>query len=185
MLNHLGSRSARLHFSGTETCSSPRAFTQIAQQATSSKGCRCVHKATMPRHQKLIPLPNPNAAPLPRPVLWGEEEARGRAPIPPEHPQLGREVHSDLPCAQTSPPTRRYVQAKIEGASPERQRQNGFTCFLLSPLHNPHRPYLYCYTELKKRKKYNYGSLKAKSISKWNEHLSILAKHLTGPSCSI
>lgn len=128
LLNHLMSRSTKFHSSGTETCSSPRAFTQIPQQATSSKG-RYVQKATMPKHQKLIPLPNPSAAPLPRPVLWGEEEVRCRAPIPPKHPQLGREVHPDLPCAQMNPPAHRDVQARIEGASPEDQRQNSFICF--------------------------------------------------------
>lgn len=139
LLNHLGSRSPRFHFSGTETCSSPHAFTQIPQQTTSSKGHR-VQKATASKRQKPIPLPSPNAAPLPRPVNMGQGRDKREGTHPAGAPAVG-EGDAHKPALHPDEPTCRDVG--MEENSPERRRQIGFTCFLLC--FPPSPSYLYCY----------------------------------------
>lgn len=133
-----------------------------------------VQNATVSGHWKPMPLPNPNTALLPSPINMGQGEAG--------HPSHWGMYYQGEGLIQTCPTHRRAHPQRSpswhRGNQPRKEETKWlhliFTLFSLLSL-----------LSLLLHIAENTGSSKAKSISKRNDHVSILAKDFTGSSCCI
>lgn len=154
MPNHLGTKAAQFHFSGTETCLSPQTNVCL-QRNSAASGPR----ATMSKRPLCLGAEKQSHYPTPTPLCSQAQShgaRRGRAPIPLRHVLSGRRAHTNLPHAQKSPPAEK---PKLAGGNQPRKEETkwlNLIFILFSPL---------SLLSLLLHIAENKGSSKAKSIS--------------------